>query len=191
MSGPLVLLATLSVRTSARDNAYLSGWLGKAEVVGFAGEPDKYGNETWNLYVSEPEQRGGQTNDRAGHNRPVGSQASDERSGLSAAHPSVRRSGRQDDGRDTADAPFGWARTLSLLPTNSLGWPAPSGWRAHHDRAAWIPGPWMQGEVRRLGWPDTSRLAEAQERVWVEIALTRLIRSIGTVKPKPSKRRAA
>jgi hypothetical protein len=52
-----VLLARLSVRTSAKGNRYLSGWLGKASVVGFPGEPDKHGNETFNLYVSEPEPR--------------------------------------------------------------------------------------------------------------------------------------
>jgi hypothetical protein len=54
---PRVLLAQLSVRTSAKGNRYLSGWLGKASVVGFPGEPDKHGNETFNLYVSEPEPR--------------------------------------------------------------------------------------------------------------------------------------
>jgi hypothetical protein len=58
VSAARVLLATLSIRTSARGNAYLSGWLGKAQVVGFPGEADKYGNATWNLYVAEPEQRG-------------------------------------------------------------------------------------------------------------------------------------
>jgi hypothetical protein len=46
-----VLLAQLSVRTSAKGNRYLSGWLGKASVVGFPGELDKHGNETFNLYV--------------------------------------------------------------------------------------------------------------------------------------------
>lgn len=106
MSGPLVLLASLSVRTSARGNTYLSGWLGKAQVVGFVGEPDKYGNETWNLFVSEPEQRSGQAGDRAGHHRSTDSHGSDEVSARSAAHPSARRSGRQADGCDTADAEF-------------------------------------------------------------------------------------
>jgi hypothetical protein len=28
-------------------------------VVGFRGEPEKYGNETYNLYVSEPEPKDG------------------------------------------------------------------------------------------------------------------------------------
>lgn len=96
MSGPLVLLATLSVRTSARGNTYLSGWLGKAQVVGFAGEPDKFSNPTWKLYVAKPEQRDGQTNDRAGHNRSAGSQASDEVSARSAAHPTACRSSAAD-----------------------------------------------------------------------------------------------
>ena len=59
-TGPRVLLLTLSERTSGRGNRYLSGWLGKASVVAFPGEPDKFGNETWNVYVSEPEQRAGQ-----------------------------------------------------------------------------------------------------------------------------------
>jgi hypothetical protein len=58
MTGNRVLLATLSVRTSAKGNGYLSGWLGKASVVGFRGEPDKFGNETWNIYVAELEPRG-------------------------------------------------------------------------------------------------------------------------------------
>jgi hypothetical protein len=58
MSGPKVLLTTLSIRTSAKGTVYLSGWLGKASVVGFAGEPDKYGNNTWNIYAQEPEARG-------------------------------------------------------------------------------------------------------------------------------------
>jgi hypothetical protein len=57
MSNGRVLLATLSVRTSAKGRPYLSGWLGKASVVAFEGKPDKYGNPTWDLYLSEPEPR--------------------------------------------------------------------------------------------------------------------------------------
>ena len=52
-AGPRVLLLTLSERTSGKGNRYLSGWLGKASVVAFAGEPDKHGNPTWDLFVSE------------------------------------------------------------------------------------------------------------------------------------------
>jgi hypothetical protein len=55
VSGNRVLLMTLSVRTSAKGNSYLSGWLGKASVVAFAGEPDKWGNETWDVFLAEPE----------------------------------------------------------------------------------------------------------------------------------------
>ena len=43
---PRVLLLTLSRRTSAKGREYLSGYLGKTSVVGFPGEPDKFGNET-------------------------------------------------------------------------------------------------------------------------------------------------
>src|SRR4051812_11105091 len=47
----------LSERTSGKGNRYMSGWLGKASVVAFAGEPDKHGNPTWDLFVSTPEPR--------------------------------------------------------------------------------------------------------------------------------------
>jgi hypothetical protein len=55
--GHRVLLTTLSVRTSAKGRRYLSGWLGKAGLVAFEGEPDKFGNPTWNVFLSEPEPR--------------------------------------------------------------------------------------------------------------------------------------
>ena len=36
----------------------MSGWLGKASVVAFeAGEPDRYGNPQWEMFVSTPEPR--------------------------------------------------------------------------------------------------------------------------------------
>src|SRR4051794_3822120 len=47
----------LSERTSGKGNRYLSGWLGKASVVAFAGEPDKHGHPTWDVFVSEPQPR--------------------------------------------------------------------------------------------------------------------------------------
>jgi hypothetical protein len=40
-----------------RGNRYLAGWLGKASVVGFPGEPDRFGNATFDLYVATPEPR--------------------------------------------------------------------------------------------------------------------------------------
>lgn len=57
MTAPRVLLTTLSIRTAASGHQYLSGYLGKARVVAFTGEPDKFGNETWDVYLSEPEPR--------------------------------------------------------------------------------------------------------------------------------------
>ena len=51
MSAPRVPLTMLSVRASAKGNAYLAGRFGKAA----AGEPDKLGNPTWDLFVSQPE----------------------------------------------------------------------------------------------------------------------------------------
>ncbi len=50
-----VLLLTLSRRTSAKGREYMSGWLGKASVVAFQGEPDKFGNETWEVFVATPQ----------------------------------------------------------------------------------------------------------------------------------------
>jgi hypothetical protein len=57
MSRPRVLLTKLSIRTSAKGNTYLSGRLGQAHLVGFKGEPDKFGNDVWDVYVSEPDPR--------------------------------------------------------------------------------------------------------------------------------------
>jgi len=83
MTGPRVLLMTLSVRTSAKGNTYLSGWLGKASLVAFAGEPDKFGNETWDVYLSEPEPR---------QDRPA---KRSEAATVSARPPPVRRFRRE------------------------------------------------------------------------------------------------
>ena len=75
MNANRVLLMQLSERTSARGNRYLAGWLGKAAVVAFRGEPDKYGNETWDLFVAapepklEPRQRSAARDDAAGEVR--------------------------------------------------------------------------------------------------------------------------
>ena len=52
-----VLLATLTECTSAKGNAYLRGWLGASNVVGFQGEPDEEGRPTWQLFLAERQQR--------------------------------------------------------------------------------------------------------------------------------------
>jgi hypothetical protein len=44
-----VLIATLWERKSARGNTYLSGFLGKARVIGFRGEPTADGTPTWDI----------------------------------------------------------------------------------------------------------------------------------------------
>jgi hypothetical protein len=54
---PKVLLVALKERTSAKGTRYLQGWLGKARLVAFAGEPDDSGHRTWSVYASEPEPR--------------------------------------------------------------------------------------------------------------------------------------
>ena len=59
---PKVLIATLWQRTSERGNDYLSGYLGKARVIGFKGEPTADGIPTWDLYLQpgkEQEERAG------------------------------------------------------------------------------------------------------------------------------------
>src|SRR4051812_11991113 len=60
----------LSERTSGKGNRYMSGWLGKASVVAFAGEPDKHGNPTWDLFVSEPQPRAEAGQERDPARRP-------------------------------------------------------------------------------------------------------------------------
>ena len=59
MSASRVLLTTLSRRTSVKGREYLAGWLGRASVVAFPGEPDKFGNPTWDVFLSQPEPRDG------------------------------------------------------------------------------------------------------------------------------------
>jgi hypothetical protein len=57
-----VLIATLWHRTSGKGNEYLSGYLGKARIIGFRGDPTADGTPTWDLYVQpgkEQEERGG------------------------------------------------------------------------------------------------------------------------------------
>ena len=54
MSGPdqKVLITTLWQRTSERGNEYLSGFLGKARIIAFRGEPTPQGVPTWNVYLT-------------------------------------------------------------------------------------------------------------------------------------------
>ena len=68
---PRVLMAVLSVRTSAKGARYMTGWLGKGKLVAFPGKADKYGNETFDLYLSEPRQEVPQDGRSAGRGQEV------------------------------------------------------------------------------------------------------------------------
>ena len=63
-----VLVASLWQRTSDKGNEYLSGFLGKARVIGFRGEPRPDGTPTWDLYLQpgkeQEERAGGRTEPR-------------------------------------------------------------------------------------------------------------------------------
>jgi hypothetical protein len=89
--GNRVLLMQLNERTSAKGNRYLAGWLGKAGVVAFRGEPDKHGNETWDLFVStpdpkpEPRQRFVARDDAAAEVRPESTEPSSASTGAATA----------------------------------------------------------------------------------------------------------
>lgn len=52
-----VLLTTLKLRTSVKGNEYLSGYLGKARVVGFKDREAPDGETHWNLFVQTIEQK--------------------------------------------------------------------------------------------------------------------------------------
>ena len=56
-----ILIANLWQRTSASGREYSSGFLGKARVVGFRGEPTADGTPSWDIYLTpgkEQEERG-------------------------------------------------------------------------------------------------------------------------------------
>jgi hypothetical protein len=56
-SGSKVLVLELKERTSAKGTRYLAGWMGKARLVAFAGEPDETGHRVWSVFASEPDPR--------------------------------------------------------------------------------------------------------------------------------------
>jgi hypothetical protein len=108
-----VLLMQLSERTSAKGNAYLSGWLGKASVVAFRGEDDKHGNPTWDLFVSEPQPRAEAAQERPQarpERRPQSPDHGDGRVSISAtpAKPSASPVARGD----------GWRGSQYCRPAN-------------------------------------------------------------------------
>jgi hypothetical protein len=55
---PKVLLVRFVQKMSQRGTIYLRGWMGSARLVGFlSNEPDKDGNQVWDIYAAEPAPR--------------------------------------------------------------------------------------------------------------------------------------
>jgi hypothetical protein len=91
-----VLIATLWQRTSCKGNDYLSGFLGKARIIGFHGQPTTDGTPTWDLYVQpgkEQEEHGGSGQREA-------------RSPTSSSRTGVQRWAPKSEAEKPADAPF-------------------------------------------------------------------------------------
>jgi hypothetical protein len=94
MTAPRVLLMTLAERTSGKGNVYLAGWLGKARLVGFkAKEPDRYGNEVWEIYAQEPEPKA--DSDQAPTRNAERGQRTHDRSRAAAVGEAIVREVRQ------------------------------------------------------------------------------------------------
>jgi hypothetical protein len=91
-----VLIATLWERTSAKGNTYLSGFLGKARVIGFRGERTADGTQTWDIYL----QLGKEQEERGGGKRESRSPTSSSRTGVQRWAPKSAAE------RPAADAPF-------------------------------------------------------------------------------------
>ena len=118
-AGPRVLLLTLSERTSGQGNRYLSGWLGKASVVAFAGEPDKHGNPTWDVFVAS----------RSRGPRRAGARPAGARPGAAAAGPERGQSGRV---ANFSGAPANTTARPQLA--EPARWTRGSGWRGSQYR---------------------------------------------------------
>lgn len=52
-----VHIARLVERVNDEGENVLSGWFGNAKIVGYRGRPTDAGNETWLLFVTEPDER--------------------------------------------------------------------------------------------------------------------------------------
>jgi hypothetical protein len=110
-AGPRVLLMQLSERTSGKGNRYLSGWLGRASVVAFAGEPDKHGNPTWDLFVSEPQPRAERQAEGTGEERSR-PEPSSRSAGTAAPNAPAKPSARPQERGD------GWRGSAYRRPAN-------------------------------------------------------------------------
>src|SRR3954471_7121800 len=129
-AGPRVLLLQLSQRTSAKGNAYLAGWLGKASVVAFqAEEPDKWGNPVWDVFVSTPEPRAeaGQERDPARRPQARRPEAEQERELRPRPEPTSRSAGTAAPGAPAKPSARpvargdGWRGSSYRRPANGAG----------------------------------------------------------------------
>lgn len=66
MNSDKVLLAALKERTAASGTRYLSGWLGKARIVGFLDREAPGGETQWLIYAQTPDDRGERTGNGGG-----------------------------------------------------------------------------------------------------------------------------
>ena len=94
MSGEKVHLMDLRLRTSAAGNQYLSGWLGRAAVVGFRDRDAD--EEVWNIFVSSPAPR-----------RNCTPAESAPRKNCAPADQSTPSRSRRSSGRRATDVPPG------------------------------------------------------------------------------------
>jgi hypothetical protein len=101
-----ILIATLWQRTSASGREYLSGFLGKARVVGFRGDPTPDGTPTWDIYLTpgkEQEERGSSPQRSGGEPR---THTSSTRTGVQRWKPKTPAEFRPaDPGRPFFDDP--------------------------------------------------------------------------------------
>jgi hypothetical protein len=98
-----VLLAVLEERQSASGTRYLSGWLGKARIVGFLDREAPEGKTQWQIYAQTPQPRGEQEERAAtsGGQRPNNGGRRYDRSAANSHHqiPDAAR-------RAAGDQPF-------------------------------------------------------------------------------------
>jgi len=103
---PRVLLAELTERTSAAGNRYVSGWLGKARIIGFWGDAEnRDGNPTTvlRLFVQEPDQKPQERQERQPGRSPASASPRCQEARQRAAFDAQRR---HDDGLANLNDPI-------------------------------------------------------------------------------------
>jgi hypothetical protein len=95
-----IFLCSLWQRTSERGNEYLSGFLGKARVIGFRGEPTADGTPTWEIYLEPGKEQREQEERRAGEQREPRAPTSSTRTGIKRWAP------KAPAGKPDPDCPF-------------------------------------------------------------------------------------